>query len=307
VQNSVAISIKNLQKTFDQIRALDNLDVGIREGELFIIVGPDGAGKTTLLRTIAGIMPFDGGQVKVFEHSLPDQAEKIKLELGYMPQRFGLYEDLSVQENLSFFYSLYCLPRKKRDEIFTRMYEFSGLEKFKGRLSGKLSGGMKQKLGLACALLHQPKILLLDEPTNGVDPYSRRIFWQILSDFKKQGVTIVVATPFMDEAERGDRVLLINEGSKLAMGTPSEIKSLWKGELYEFYSEDSRRAREFLRDSCLVQSSEIFGNKIHFAPAEDRSVDEIKKTLIEQDLLQSGPSKIEPELEDLFIYLVKNA
>ncbi len=307
MDTSGAISVNKLKKSFETIDAIDQLSFEVLPGELYIIVGPDGAGKTTLLRTIAGIMPFDNGDVSILGHSLPDQAEKIKLKLGYMPQRFGLYEDLSVQENLGFFYSLYCLPRKKRNEIFARMYEFSGLERFKRRLAGKLSGGMKQKLGLACALLHQPELLLLDEPTNGVDPYSRRIFWQILSDFKKQGVTIVVATPFMDEAERGDRVLLINEGKKLAEGTPEEIKSLWQGELYEIHSSDSRSARQFLSETGMTRSSELFGNKVHFVPAEDSDINTIKQKLEEKDLISSGPDKIEPELEDLFIFLVKHA
>jgi ABC-2 type transport system ATP-binding protein len=304
--NSESIIIDNLTKTFNSYPAINDLSFQVKRNEMFIIVGPDGSGKTTLLRILAGILSFDSGNVRIFENALPRQAEKAKLIMGYMPQRFGLYEDLTVQENLDFFYDLYCLPRKNRREAYEKMYAFSGLERFKKRLAGKLSGGMKQKLGLGCVLLHKPSLLLLDEPTNGVDPYSRRTFWNILSEFKKQGVTIIVATPFMDEAERGDRVLLMMEGRKLASGTPAEIKGLWDGVLYQAYSPDSRKAKSLLDASGLVKTSVLFGNKLHFVPLSEEKIDEIRTLLQKENVLTGDLQQIEPELEDLFISLVTN-
>lgn len=300
------IQVESLNKTFGDHHVLEDLSFVVNPAEMFIVVGPDGAGKTTLLRILAGIMPFESGQVRFLDCEIDREAELAKPHLGYMPQKFGLYEDLTVQENLDFFYSLYRLPGKDKASILKRMYEFSGLERFSRRLAGKLSGGMKQKLGLACALLHRPRVLLLDEPTNGVDPYSRRTFWNILSDFKQQGVTIVVATPFMDEAERGDRVLLLNEGRMLACDKPDDIKALWKGSLYEIYSPNSRRAKELLKQNHLVRSAVMFGNKLHVSPAGDNGIDNIIHELQKEDLVSGQPNRIEPELEDLFIHLVSN-
>jgi drug efflux transport system ATP-binding protein len=306
VTGSRAIIIDSLIKRFNSITALDNLDLTVKTGEMNIIVGPDGAGKTTLLRILAGILPFDHGKVRIFDCNLPKQAEKAKLKLGYMPQRFGLYEDLTVQENLSFFYDLYCLPKSRKHPIFESMYSFSNLEQFKNRLAGNLSGGMKQKLGLACVLMHKPSVLLLDEPTNGVDPHSRRTFWNILSEFKKQGVTIVVATPFMDEAERGDKVLMISNGQKLAFDTPENIKTLWRGALYMAHSEDSRYAKEILDKSGLIKTSVLYGNKIHFVPVTEQETRQIKKLLEKENLIVGTIQKIYPELEDLYISLVSD-
>jgi ABC-2 type transport system ATP-binding protein len=300
-----SITIENLHKKFEDIKALDGLSFKVNAGEMFIIVGPDGAGKSTLLRILAGILPFEEGHVQTFDRTLPGDEEKIKLKLGYMPQRFGLYEDLTVHENLKFFYSLYNLPRRNRDEVFRRMFEFSGLERFKKRLAGDLSGGMKQKLGLSCALLHKPSLLLLDEPTNGVDPYSRRIFWNILNEFKEQGVTIIVATPFMDEAERGDGLLLMMKGKKLAGGSPSQVKKLWTESLYEAVCHDSRRAKATLDSSALVKRTILFGSKIHFVPESDQDIGKIRDLLKREDHLIDDIKKIEPELEDLFINLVR--
>jgi len=304
MSDSDAVAAKKLSKSYRDIRALDELSFAVARGEMYIIVGPDGAGKSTLLRILAGILPFESGEVRVFENRYPGDEEKSKLDLGYMPQRFGLYEDLTVQENLKFFYRLYNLPRKNRDDVFARMYKFSGLEQFKKRLAGALSGGMKQKLGLSCVLLHEPSLLLLDEPTNGVDPYSRRIFWNILNEFKEQGMTIVVATPFMDEAERGDKVLLMMDGHELASGTPSEIKALWTESLYQAPCRDSREAKSILDDSRMVKSSILFGNKIHFVPESEEQVERIKNLLENKSLLSGEIQRIEPELEDLFISLV---
>ncbi len=301
-----AVIAESLSKSYGDMKALDGLSLAVKRGEMHIIVGPDGAGKSTLLRILAGILPFDSGNARVLDNEFPGEEEKAKLNLGYMPQRFGLYEDLTVQENLKFFYRLYNLPHKDRNRIFARMYEFSGLEQFKKRLSGALSGGMKQKLGLSCVLLHEPSLLLLDEPTNGVDPYSRRIFWNILNEFKEQGVTIIVATPFMDEAERGDKVLLMMNGHELASGTPSEIKSRWKESLYQAPCRDSREAKNLLDNSGLIKSSILFGNKIHFVPESEQNIEKIRKLLEEHNTLTGDIQRIEPELEDLFISLVAN-
>jgi ABC-2 type transport system ATP-binding protein len=217
------ITIHNLTRRFGSLTAVDGLTLSIPEGELFGLVGSDGAGKTTTLRMLAGILDPHGGQLTVLGHSLPEQAELAKGEIGYMSQRFGLYPDLSVAENIAFYADIFGVTgpelQQRRDQLLT----FSGLAPFTSRLAGQLSGGMKQKLGLCCALIHKPKLLLLDEPTNGVDPVSRRDFWRILRNLHQEGVTIVVSTAYLDEAGRCDRVGLIHNSRLIACGSPDQL------------------------------------------------------------------------------------
>jgi len=217
------ISAHNLTRRFGDLTAVDGLNISIPEGELFGLVGSDGAGKTTTLRMLAGILDPHGGELQVLGQDFPAGAERVKEEVGYMSQRFGLYPDLTVAENISFYADIFGVGRVECRERTARLMEFSGLAPFTERQAGRLSGGMKQKLGLCCALIHTPKLLLLDEPTNGVDPVSRRDFWRILRELHAEGVTIIVATAYLDEAGRCDRVGLIHNGTLIACDTPANL------------------------------------------------------------------------------------
>jgi len=217
------ISTRNLTRHFGSLTAVANLNLAIAQGELFGLIGSDGAGKTTTLRMLAGILDPDAGELEVLGRSFPKDAERVKGEIGYMSQRFGLYPDLTVAENISFYADIFGVVGQELRERSERLLQFSGLAPFSRRQAGRLSGGMKQKLGLCCALIHKPKLLLLDEPTNGVDPVSRRDFWRILRELHGEGVTIVVATAYLDEAGRCDRVGLIHAGHLIACDTPATL------------------------------------------------------------------------------------
>lgn len=220
-----AIETRGLTRKFADLTAVDRLDLAVEEGEIFGLVGPDGAGKTTTMRLLTGILDPTSGEGWVNGKNIAREAEPLKDDIAYMSQRFGLYEDLTVMENINFYADIYRIPRAERPEKVERLLGFSGLTPFKARLAGNLSGGMKQKLGLACALIHTPKVLFLDEPTNGVDPVSRRDFWQILYGLLREKVSILYATSYLDEAERCRRVGLIYRGSLLRCDTPEAIKA----------------------------------------------------------------------------------
>ena len=221
-----AIKTVNLTRKFGDLVAVNNLNIEVQEGEIFGLVGPDGAGKTTTMRLLTGILDPTSGEGWVYNKHIVKEAETLKDNIAYMSQRFGLYEDLTVMENISFYADIYCVPHgNERDEKIKKLLGFSGLTPFKDRLAGKLSGGMKQKAGLACALIHTPKVLFLDEPTNGVDPVSRRDFWQILYQLLKEKVSILFSTSYLDEAERCKRVGLIHKGKLLRCNTPDAIKA----------------------------------------------------------------------------------
>jgi len=221
----VTIRTSKLTRDFGSIRALDGLDLQVEEGEIFGLVGPDGAGKTTTMRLLAGILEPTSGDATVCGRSILKEADKVKGDVAYMPQRFGLYDDLTVMENLDFYADIFGISSRDRPARVERLMSFSGLGPFKTRLAGHLSGGMKQKLGLACALIHTPKVLLLDEPTNGVDPVSRRDFWQILYQLLKENVSILFSTSYLDEAERCGRVGFLHHGRLLRCDGPAAIKA----------------------------------------------------------------------------------
>ena len=220
----VAIKTTGLTKKFGSVTAVDNINFQIEEGEIFGLVGPDGAGKTTMIRLLAGILEPTSGDGWVCDKHIIRESEALKENISYMPQRFGLYEDLTVTENINFYADIYCVPLKERPARIERLLGFSGLSPFLNRLAGNLSGGMKQKLGLTCALIHTPRVLFLDEPTSGVDPVSRRDFWQILYQLLKEKVTILFSTSYLDEAERCRKVGLIHKGRLLRCDVPAEIK-----------------------------------------------------------------------------------
>ena len=282
--------------------AVDGLTLSVEEGEIFGLVGPDGAGKTTPMRLLTGIMDPTAGDAWVAGRHVVREAEAVKDDIAYMSQRFGLYPDLTVLENIDFYADLYGMPRKGRDARIEELLAFSNLTPFKKRQAGKLSGGMKQKLGLACALIHTPKVLFLDEPTNGVDPVSRRDFWRILYQLLREKVTIFVSTAYLDEAERCSRVALMHTGRLIAVGTPDEIKELMRGSLIEIRATEPRRAVEHLRKWLRAESIGLFGDRVHVvAQSPDAVMKEVEDILQREGLAVESIRTIEPSLEDVFV------
>lgn len=301
-----AIRTSGLRKCFGEVTAVEGLDLSISGGELFGLVGSDGAGKTTTLRMLAGIMEPTAGEAFLLGRSMPSQAEAVRGDIGYMSQRFGLYPDLTVLENLRFYADIHMIPRRERGARIEELLAFSKLAPFKDRWAGKLSGGMKQKLGLACALVHKPRVLLLDEPTNGVDPVSRRDFWRILHELLTEGVTIVVATAYLDEAERCGRVGLMHRGRLLACDNPGALKRLMKGGVLELAVDEPRRAVRLLSSVFPSGSVALFGEKLHlYADDPDQAQDTAVPRLKEAGIKLVGVRPVEPSLEDLFVSLLR--
>ncbi len=296
-----AIKTESLTKRFGNLTAVDGLNLQVEEGEIFGLVGPDGAGKTTTMRLLTSIMEATSGEAWVAGRHVVKEAEAVKQDIGYMSQRFGLYPDLTVMENIEFYADIYDVPKKVRPERIERLLAFSNMTPFKKRQAGRLSGGMKQKLGLACALIHTPKVLFLDEPTNGVDPVSRRDFWRILYQLLRDKVTIFVSTAYLDEAERSSRIGLIHNGKLLAVGTPDEVKTLMEGAILEIRSAKPRKALALLRAGASGAAS-LFGDRIHLATREpERAAEEAETTLAAAGLAVEGIRTIEPTLEDVFV------
>ncbi|MBE2888213.1 ATP-binding cassette domain-containing protein [Geobacter anodireducens] len=298
-----AIDTENLTKRFGELTAVDGLTLTIAPGELFGLVGSDGAGKTTTMRMLCGIMDPTEGRARVLGRDTVREAEAIKAEIGYMSQRFGLYPDLTVLENIHFYADIYGIPRRGRDETIDRLLAFSNLTPFRRRQAGNLSGGMKQKLGLACALIHTPRILFLDEPTNGVDPVSRRDFWRILYQLLREGVTIFVTTAYLDEAERCNRVGLIHKGRLLACDAPDRLKGLMRGTILEVRTDAARQAARILRSGLDGTTSVgLFGDRLHVVTeAPDRTRSAVEALMAREGLPLRGLRPIEPSLEDVFV------
>ena len=296
------IEARGLTKSFGATVALRDLSLTVAEGELFGLVGPDGAGKTTTMRLLSSILDPDSGDAWVAGFHITKEAEALKEHIGYMSQRFGLYPDLTVIENLDFYADIYGVPRRGRDEKIERLLGFANLAPFRQRRAGALSGGMKQKLGLACALVHTPQVLLLDEPTSGVDPVSRREFWRILNGLLRERVTIFVSTAYLDEAERCHRVGLIHKGELLAVGTPAEVKRLMRGTILEIRSPDPRRAARALRARFSPEAVGLFGDRVHLVTeTPDSAASEAAAVLRGEQIESSSIRPVEPELEDVFV------
>jgi ABC-2 type transport system ATP-binding protein len=297
-----AIKAENLTKSFKDLVAVDSLNLTVARGELFGLIGPDGAGKTTTMRMLTAVMEPTAGDAWVMGRHSVREAEAIKEEIGYMSQRFGLYPDLTVLENLNFYADIYGVPNRGREEKIERLLDFSNLVPFRKRLAGKLSGGMKQKLGLACALVHTPKVLFLDEPTNGVDPVSRRDFWRILYQLLKEGVTIFVATAYLDEADRCNRVGLIHKGRLLACDTPDILRGLMKGSILEIRASDLRRTARLLRDTIPAAGVGLFGDRLHMVTDDPEKGRELVTAILQKYGLELIEIReIEPSLEDVFV------
>ncbi|RLD37481.1 MAG: ABC transporter ATP-binding protein, partial [Bacteroidetes bacterium] len=271
------IQIQNLYKSFGDIQALKNISVEIGEGELFGFIGPDGAGKTTLFRILTSLLIPDEGKATVIDLDVVSDYKKLRTQLGYMPGRFSLYQDLSVEENLNFFAGIFKTTLKENYELIKPIYQ--QIEPFKKRRAGALSGGMKQKLALSCALIHKPKVLLLDEPTTGVDAVSRKEFWEMLQALKKQGITIVVSTPYMDEAALCDRIALIQKGKLLDIDKPENIIKRYSHFLYGVKANKMHELVKYLRVHPLSESAYLFGEYVHFATKDNIKIEILKKEL----------------------------
>jgi ABC-2 type transport system ATP-binding protein len=301
-----ALRIEGLTKRFGPRVAVDHLSLAVTPGESFALVGPDGAGKTTTMRLLVGIMDPDEGSAEVLGLDPVTQGDQVREHIGYMPQRFGLYGDLTVMENLAFYADLYRVDRETRASRVPELLGFSGLEPFTGRLAANLSGGMRQKLGLMCALIHRPQVLFLDEPTFGVDPVSRREFWHILYQLLKTGITIFLSTAYMDEAERAHRVGLMHQGQLLVADTPQAIKAAFEGELLEVRTEDLRAARRIIEANPAALQVLAMGDRL-MVTVDDRAA---AQKILTQALKEAGLGGVslapaEPTLEDLFVQIVR--
>ncbi len=300
-----AIKTESLTKSFGENVAVRNLNLEIPKGELFGLVGPDGAGKTTTMRLLAAIMDPTSGDAWVAGHSILTEAEHIKEKIGYMSQRFGLYEDLTVMENILFYADLYEVPKRERPPRIERLLGFSNLTPFKDRLAGRLSGGMKQKLGLACSLIHTPEVLFLDEPTNGVDPVSRRDFWKILYDLLKEGITIFVSTAYLDEAERCTRIALMHRGVVLMLDNPATVRKSLGIPMIELWTGDARSALAVALQTAGVKSVSMYGDKLHIALERSEAAALVADALGRKGIEVKGRREILPSLEDVFIAMVE--
>lgn len=300
----LAIETTGLSRSFGAVRAVDALDLYVSAGRIYGLLGPDGAGKTTTLRLLCGALRPDHGRALVAGVDVIRDPEGVRRLIGYMPQRFSLYGDLTVLENLQFYADAYGVPKPERAALLARLLEFSRLGPFQKRRAEALSGGMKQKLALACALIHRPKVLLLDEPTTGVDPVSRREFWDILrAAVSDSGMTVLLTTPYMDEAERCHEVTFMRAGSVLAHGTPRALQRLVPGVILELRVEPRHAAEQALRTLAGIQDVQVFGDRLHIVA--DR---ELNHTLVEQMLTDAGVvlhslRPVPPSMEDVFMYL----
>ena len=300
-----AIEAVNLTKQFAGLTAVDNVNFSVKKGEIFGIVGPDGAGKTTALRMLSSIMDPSYGTASIAGFDTQKEAAQVKEHLAYMSQRFGLYPDLTVVENIDFYADLYGVPQKGRTGRMDELLGFSQMQPFKKRKAGDLSGGMKQKLQLVCALIHTPAVLLLDEPTNGVDPVSRRDFWRILYKIVKQGVSILVTTAYLDEAERCDRIGLLDKGKFLATGTPQEIKQLMKGTVLTLRSPDARKINRLLKEKLPENDVNVFGDTVHIVCDQVEATKQaVLKWIKAKGFSVDRINQASPTLEDIIISMM---
>jgi ABC-2 type transport system ATP-binding protein len=300
-----AVRVAGLARRFADRVAVAGLDFEVRRGELFGLLGPDGAGKTTTLRMLAGVLRPSAGDAWLGGTSVERDPEGVKRRIAYMSQRFGLYADLTVRENLEFYADLYMVPRAERAARLARLFRFSNLEPFADRLAGKLSGGMKQKLGLSCALVHEPEILLLDEPTFGVDPVSRRDLWLIVHEMVARGVTAVVSTAYMDEAERFDRVALLHRGRLAALDTPAALQARLDDRVLEVVIDPVREAREAALRHPRVQRAVAFGDRLHLTVSSARDEARSIVLALQREGFRVGEARpLAAGMEDVFIDVV---
>jgi ABC-2 type transport system ATP-binding protein len=296
-----AVTLDRVAKRYGRVEAVVDLSLSIAPGQMFGLIGPDGAGKTTTIRMICGLLAPDRGAIRVLGLDPRRDHRRLTDSVGYLSQRFSLYADLSVDENIAFFAEIHAVRDyvRRRD----RLLELTQLAPFRRRLAGQLSGGMKQKLALACTLVHEPHLILLDEPTTGVDPISRREFWKLLSEFLSQGITIVMSTPYLDEAERCSRVALLHNGRLLALDTPEALRATLPGRLFEVIAEDHRQAARVLKDVPGVESVQMFGERVHvrMKPGDGDDVSRLLEGLRSAGVATISARPVAASLEDIFV------
>ena len=303
-----AIETQHLRRKFRKTEAVRDLSFHIEPGEVFGLIGPDGAGKTTTLRMLAGVLKPTSGQATVLGEDVVRNPEALREKIGYMPQHFSLYGDLSVLENLTFYAEIFRVPRRDREKRIERLLHFAQLAQFAHRPAGKLSGGMKKKLGLACALIHAPQLLLLDEPTNGVDPVSRREFWDILAELHVEGVTILITTPYMDEAERCNRVGLMFRGALIQQGDPETLRRLAPGEMLVLYAPSLQQVEKALPDFPDYLEHQVYGDRLHiFVPDAQAAKPKLQAFFQSRGIPFHTIYQDEPRLEEAFIHLIRQA
>jgi ABC-type multidrug transport system ATPase subunit len=300
------VYLKDITKTYNKGKtvAVDRVSLNINQGEIFGLIGPDGAGKTSIFRKLTTVLLPDGGEASVVGLDVVKDYKKIRSSIGYMPGRFSLYQDLTVEENLSFFATLFNTSIEENYALIKDIYK--QLEPFKTRRAGKLSGGMKQKLALCCALIHKPTVLFLDEPTTGVDPVSRKEFWEMLKKLQEQNITILVSTPYMDEAVLCDRIALMQEGQLLAIDTPKQIVASYPYDLFAVGAENMSKLLKSIHQLDEKEAGYAFGEFAHVSFRKDSMTKErLNNYFLSQDLTDLKVTKIEAKVEDLFIYLLK--
>jgi ABC-2 type transport system ATP-binding protein len=298
-----AIELKSVSKSFAGRRAVDAVSMQIEKGEMFALVGPDGSGKTTTIRMLCGIVPPDEGELFVCGFNVRQQPGEVKDRIGYLSQKFSLYGDLTIDENIEFFAEIHRVSdyRKRREELL----EFTRLTPFRARFAENLSGGMKQKLALACTLIHTPEVIFLDEPTAGVDPVSRRDFWKILSNLLKTGITILMTTPYLDEAERCTRVAMMNEGKILVADTPQNLRGIMRGTILELVCDDVRKASSVLRSEQVAMEVQAFGDRLNVVVEDEKkALRKILDTLKNASITVTDRRVVTPSLENVFISLL---
>lgn len=294
------VKVENISKSFKKVQALNDVSFHAEKGELFGIIGPDGAGKTTLFRIMTTLTIPDNGSVLINNRSILKDYMEIRKNIGYMPGRFALYQDLTVEENLNFFASVFNTTIEENYHLVKGIY--SHIAPFKNRKAGKLSGGMKQKLALSCALIHKPEVLFLDEPTTGVDPVSRKEFWDMLYDLKKMGITIIVSTPYMDEASRCDRIALIKNGAFIDVDTPENIINNFKQTLIALKADNMRQLLKDVRKCSQIKSAFAFGAEIHAVIDDEDKIEDINNQLKNLDHKNIEIYRISPAIEDCYIW-----
>lgn len=304
MNNLMVLKINSFSKSFKEVKAVKSIDLSIHKSEMFGLVGPDGAGKTTLIRMLCGIIDPDEGEGSILGYDYKKERESIKKHIGYLSQRFSLYGDLTIDENIEFFAEIHQVKnyKKRREELL----EFTRLTQFRKRLSSKLSGGMKQKLALACTLIHTPDIIFLDEPTTGVDPVSRRDFWKILFTLLKEGITIVMSTPYLDEAERCTKIGMMNDGRFLIVNSLSAIKKEMKGFVVEIVCSHIREAYKMLSRLSYISEAQTFGDRLNIVIKKESDQKSIRNYLINHNIEIRDMRVISPSLENVFISLVKS-
>ncbi|NOR27110.1 MAG: ATP-binding cassette domain-containing protein [Lutibacter sp.] len=300
----MSILVKNITKTFKNLTAVNNISFDVKEGELFGLIGPDGAGKTTIFRILTTLLFADKGEAIVADYDVVKDYKSIRNNVGYMPGKFSLYQDLTVEENLAFFATIFGTTIEKNYDLIKDIY--IQIEPFKTRRAGKLSGGMKQKLALCCALIHKPKVLFLDEPTTGVDPVSRKEFWEMLKRLQKKGITILVSTPYMDEAALCDRIALIQDGKILEIDTPQEIVKHYPKKIYDVKTDNMYKLIECLNTYEHHYSVYPFGEFVHYTDKrEDFNPKDLQLFLEEMGAVNITIQPTETTIEDTFMELAK--